>query len=116
MTTPERLRRRQIRNDWFIAIVALGLVLAFIYFRGRSDASDHCLKTFISVQSETSAIRAKLVERESKTTRAFLLDATAVKTREDFQKVRARYAHDLTAIDHARKAHPIQPFPKGVCD
>lgn len=119
MTTPERLRRRQIRNDWFIAIVAACLVLAFLYFQGQADAQKKCLTNYISTNSETSKLRSGLVERESKTTRRFLLDATdpeRTTTREEFLKVRATYKRSLAAIDRARDENPVQSLPKGVCD
>lgn len=116
MTTPERLRRRQRIESLFIAVLAACLVAAFLYFQGQASAQQQCLSTYISVNSETSAIRSKLVERESKTTRAFLLDATAAKSREEFAKTRAQYARRLMAIDQARDENPVRTLPKGVCD
>lgn len=123
MTTPERLRRRQRLESLGIAILAVALVVASLWFNGRQSeldkqqlAQQKCLSTYISVNSETSAIRSRLVERESETTRRFLLDATNVKTREDFQRVRREYAASLRKIDKARADNPIRPLPKGVCD
>lgn len=103
--------------------MAVALVVASLWFNGRQSeldkqqlAQQKCLSTYISVNSETSAIRSRLVERESETTRRFLLDATNVKTREDFQRVRREYAASLRKIDKARADNPIRPLPKGVCD
>lgn len=116
MTTPERLRRRQRFESAGIAVLAIALVVVWVWFNGQTTAQQRCLTTYISINSKTTAIRADLLKRESKTTRAFLLDATEAKTRHQFMAVRARYAKSLEAIDRARAAHPVQPFPKGVCD
>lgn len=119
MTTPERLRRRQRIESTFIVILTIALVAAALWFNGQASAQQTCLSTYISINSQTTKIRSDLVSRESKTTRKFLLDATdpdKVKTREEFQKIRARYKRSLASIDAARAANPVQPFPKGVCD
>lgn len=119
MTTPERLRRRQIRESIGIVLLAIGLVGAFLYFQGQADAQKRCLTNYISSNSETSAIRSDQVARESKATRRFLLNATdpeRVKTREQFLEERGIYARTLRSIDAARAANPVRPFPKGVCD
>lgn len=119
MTTPERLRRRQIRNDWYIVALAVALIAGWLYFQGQASAQKHCLLDYIASNSKTSAVRSDQVERESKATRRFLLNATdpeKVKTREEFQRERSVYARALRAIDAARDANPVQPFQKGECD
>lgn len=119
MTTPERLRRRQRRESAGIAVLAAGLIAAVLYFEGQDDAQRECINSYMSANSQTSALRSKLVERESQATRRFLLNATdpeKVQTREQFRKVRATYAKAIASIDEAREANPVQPFPEGVCD
>lgn len=116
MTTPERIRRRQLRNDWFIAFLALGLVLGWFYFDARDDARRECLSTFVEVNSETGAIRSRLVEQESQATRDLLLNGTSAKSRAEFQRTRQRYVKALQEIDRARDANPVRKFPAGVCD
>ena len=116
MTTPERLRRRQRLESAGIAVLALMLVLAAVWFNGQTSAQQRCLSTYISINSKTTAVRARLLAEESRTTRSFLLDATEAKSRAQFMHVRARYAKSLQAIDRARAANPVPPFPKGVCD
>lgn len=116
MTTPERLRRRQRMESAGIAVLAIALVIVWVWFNGQTTAQQRCLTTYISINSKTTAVRAKLLAQESRTTRAFLLDATDAKSRRQFEHVRARYAKSLQAIDRARAANPVQPFPKGVCD
>lgn len=119
MTTPERLRRRQIRNDLYIAVLAALLVLSVVYFRGQSEAQKRCLTNFVSTSSHTSAVRADLYDRDRQATKSFLLDATdasQVKTRAQFLKVRETFVKSLHAIDAARAENPVQTLPKGVCD
>lgn len=119
MTTPERLRRRQRFESVGIAVLAVALVAAFLYFQGQADAQKRCLTSFVSNSSQTSAIRAGLAERDSQTQRRFLLDATdpaKVQTRAQFERVRAQFVKRLAAIDRARAENPVKPLPKGVCD
>lgn len=116
MTTPERLRRRQRRESAGIVLLAIGLVGASIYFNGQDDAQRRCISTYISVQSETNTIRANILERESVATRRAIRDGLSAQTREDVDAAKRAYTRALKSIDAAREAHPVQPFPKGVCD
>lgn len=115
MTTPERLRKRQIRNDWYIVILAVLLLAAFIYFRGQDNAQERCFNNYFQAQADTSKVRSKLVERESQATRDLLLRGTTAESREEFQKIRALYVKRIKAIDQAREDNPIPPFPEGIC-
>jgi len=116
MTTPERLRRRQRRESAGIALLAVLLVAAFIYFQGQADAQKRCLTNYITANSATSQIRSELVERESKATRNLLLNGTAAQSREEFQAARQAYVRAIKQIDKARRENPVRPFPEGVCD
>jgi hypothetical protein len=116
MTTPERLRRRQRLESLGIAVLAAALVLAFIYFQGRSSAQQKCVSTFITLNSKTTAVRSSLVEKESKATRRIISGALTAESREDIIKARDRYFRALASIDKVRAENPVEPFPKGVCD
>lgn len=115
MTTPERLRRRQIRNDWFIAILACALVLGWFYFRHQDQKQEECVNRFFAAQADVFAARADAAERESEATRNFLKRATAVETREEFLAAREEYVQALRGVDRQRRNNPPKPFPKELC-
>lgn len=116
MTTPERLRRRQRRESAFIAILALALVLGWLYFKGQGDAQRACLSAFVSNTSETSAIRSRILERESDANRRVIRTALRANSRDDIKRARERYDRSLRAIDQARASNPVKALPEGVCD
>ena len=115
MTTPERLRRRQRRETAGIAILAFGLVASTFYFKAQDNEQDECLSAFIQNQTDTSAIRSNLVERESRTTRRII---KGVFTATNGQQVRAaydKYQKAVAQIDQARAENPVKQFPEDLC-
>lgn len=116
MTTPERLRRRQRIEGTILLILGVFTILVSIYFRGQDAAQRECINSYISASSETSAIRSKLVEQESRATRRLLLKGTSAETRAEFQQARVQYVKSIKAIDQMRAANPLRPFPEGICD
>lgn len=115
MTTPERLRRRQIRNDWFIAILAVALFLGWVYFQRQDAQQDDCVNEYFAAQADTTKVRSQLVVDESQATRNFLTNATKARSKEEFGEQRAAYLRALRTIDRKREANPVREFPKGLC-
>lgn len=115
MTTPERLRRRQRRESFFIAVLALALTCGWFYFRAEDLQQDRCITEFIENQQQTSKIRSRLVERESLATRAIIIGVFTVDTREQVQQEFRDYSAALKEIDRARDANPIEKFPEDLC-
>lgn len=116
MTTPERLRRRQVRNDWFIAVLAILLAASVAYFRLQDDRAATCFRNYVAQQTQTSKIRSGLVEQESLATRTIISSALTAESREDIVKARAAYFTSLARIDEARDDNPIlPPFDPGKC-
>lgn len=116
MTTPERLRARQRRESAFIAILAVLLCIAVVYFRGQDAAQDRCLSKFVENQNATSSIRSKLVERESIATRSVIAAAGAADNRREFDQAFSDYRREVRAIDRLRDENPVRMFPDGICD
>lgn len=116
MTTPERLRRRQRRESAFIAVLAMLLCVAVVYFRGQDAAQDRCLSAFVETQNETQAIRSKLVERESAATRAVITAALNANGRRDVARAFRNYRVENRAIDRQREENPVRMFPEGICN
>lgn len=116
MTTAERLRRRQIRESVGIAVLAICLFLAFVYFRGQDAAQDKCLSTFVETQTQTSSIRSGLVERESAATRGVIRSVSEAENKQQLRKAFHDYFSEVRAIDRAREDNPIRVFPEGLCN
>lgn len=116
MTTPERLRARQRRESAFIALLAIFLCVAVVYFRGQDAAQDRCLSQFVKSQNETSAIRSKLVEQESQATRNIINAAGTAKNRAELVRAFREYRVESRSIDAAREANPVRMFPDGICE
>lgn len=116
MTTPERLRRRQRLESFGIALLAVLLVAATLYFKGVSDAQQACLRNYISFSSHTSAVRARLLDEESAATRHVIVSGLTAGSHADIERAKQQYDDAMQQIDRARAANPVQPIPKGVCD
>ena len=116
MTTPERLRRRQRIESAMIAVLAVCLVAATLYFTARSDRQQACMRAFIDSSSDTSEVRAKLNERESEATRRVIQTALSVQTAEELVQVRSEYNREIARIAKARKANPVERFAADECE
>lgn len=116
MTTPERLRRRQRRESAGLALLAILLCVSVVYFRGQDEAQDRCLSTFVETQNETSAIRSKLVERESQATRTVITAALRADSRRDVERAFRNYRIEIRAVDRLRDENPVRMFPGGLCN
>ena len=116
MTTPERLRRRQLRNDWFVAILCVALAASVIFFNWRDGNQSDCLARAFASSSETSQVRAKLVRQESRSFRRVIKDAGKARTREDFDDAIDAAKAKWGEIDAARDRNPVEPFdPETDC-
>ncbi len=114
MTTPERLRARQLqierRERWialFVALLCAGLVASALYARAQDQKQRECINAYISGQAETTAIRSKVVERESNATRTIISKALTAQTREEIIAARETYFSELKQIDKARADNPV---------
>lgn len=115
MTTPERIRRRQRREQWFIAVLALALVAGVIYFRNRQDTTVACVVQYAQSQSDSQRIRSGLVSRESQAVRRVILGVRDVDTREEYRALFDRYERSLHRIDSGRRRHPVPEFDLQAC-
>lgn len=115
MTTPDRIRRRQRREAWFIAGLAFALVLGWFYFRDRTEQTVSCIVSYAETQADTSLIRSGLVERESQATRDVIRGARRATTRREFEDVIDAYERRLHRIDRARERNPLPGFDVEEC-
>ena len=122
VTTPERLRARQLQIErrerriyLLVALLCAGLVASALYFRAQDQKQRDCINSYISAQAETGALRSRLVERESDATRTIISKALTAETREALVAARESYFAELRAIDEARAANPVNTLAS-ECD
>jgi hypothetical protein len=116
VTTPERLRRRQIRNDISIAIIVIAIAGGAFYFDRSDDRQRNCLSTYVEQSAVTSKARGAAVAAESEATRDVIRSVLEAKSPPEVQAAYARYRKALERIDERRADNPVPTFPKGVCD
>ena len=130
MTTPERLRRRQRREEILLILLGVAVGLVSIYFHQRDVDSRQCmahnfsdLSSALSVRGDLAAKDSAANEAESAATRQLIIDAFAAKNRQEafaaFHKAQEGWAKvdkQRAQIQKEREANPIPDFPAGTCD
>lgn len=116
MTTPERLRRRQRRESAGLAFLALGLVVATMYFDAQDDRQRACIGAFVTNYTKTSAVRSRVLEQESDATRRVIRDALSAQSADQIAMTRREYDRAIRGIDSARERNPVSALPEGICD
>lgn len=116
MTTPERLRRRQIRESIALAVLALLLAASVVWFEVQDRQQRECLFSYIETDSQTSAIRSSLVRQESEAFRRVIRDAGTATSRESFEAALDRAETSWERIDQEREENPVRRFTSEVCE
>lgn len=116
MTTPERIRRRQRRESAFIAVLALALVFSSFWFDEQDDMQRECLYNYIESDSQTTAIRADLVMRESQSFRDVIRGAGTATSRQEFEAALNAAEAEWAMIDEKRAENkPVVFDPEVDC-
>lgn len=129
MTTPERLRRRQRREEILLILLGIAVGIVSVYFHGQDVKQRRCiaentsqLNTVLSKRGELAEQESTANKAESAATRKLIIDAFASESREEalaaFAKAQERWAavdHDRDRIARQRDENPIPDFPEGIC-
>ena len=127
MTTPERLKRRQLIEGSILILLAIFTVMQGIYFNVQQGHQASCVEDKFSQLSVALGKRAHLSGRETTATKRVLLFAAhssqnPPKTPEEQQKVQKQFKHvpqhysnEINAIQQYRQNHPLPPYPVGAC-
>lgn len=110
MTTPQRLKRRQMVEGTSLLVLGIITVLMSVYFRQEADAQRNCLADYIQANNTTSQVRAQLLRQESEATRKVIIAGTSVRSLKQLEAARRAYLRDLRSIDQARLENPIPDF------
>lgn len=116
MTTPERLRRRQIGESIGIGLLAFGLVAGFLYFRAADTNQRECVRDYIAADYANKKIRSEQVNAESQATRDVILGVFSgqITTEGQFRELGKAYIEALASIDKVRKENPLVD-PAQIC-
>lgn len=116
VTTPERLRRRQLRNDWFVVGIAVALVFGWLITDRRDAKQGECIAAFVSTYTDTAAVRSQAVEDESQATRVAIRSGLSAKSRQEAAATLIAYDRALSMVDRKRKENPARTLPEGICE
>lgn len=115
MTTPERLKRRQMIEGSVLILLAIFTVCQAIYFNIQANDQRDCLRQNVAALNKSYSARANLVTRDSAVKTKVITTIASAKTSEQVRKALDTFIADQHEIDMARKSHPVPPFPPGSC-
>lgn len=129
MTTPERLRRRQRREEILLILLGIAIGIASIYFHSQDVKQRRCiasntseLNSILTKRGELSEQEAAVNKAESTATRRLIIEVFASETREEsfaaFQRAQRKWAQvdlDRERLVRQRAQNPIPDFPEGTC-
>lgn len=116
MTTPERFRRRQRIEGWFVLILGVATILMGIYFHGEDRRQKACFAD--TIHDLTVSIKAgrHLTNQQFEAIGSVLGRGLSATTQAEFEAVKRDYFRTSAKINRERAEHPIPPFPKGACE
>lgn len=134
MTTPERLKRRQMIEGTVLVVMGIFMTVQSIYFSFEDKQQRQCFEEKINSLSSTSRTRGDLAERETAATKSVLdiYAKAAVIVQDDPTKPLPKKAQDrlntelveallnyqdeIEKVQAERKENPVPPYPVGACD
>lgn len=144
MTTPERLKHRQVMLGWFVLVLAVGTALVSSYLTHDAQDQRSCLRESFSSLTDALDVRAELTAQQnsirlkqsdvlSRQVRAqsnLILSVSTAGTRTDVQTAFDVYAHEnerlaaaqdhladeLATLTKQQDDVDVPPFPEGKCD
>lgn len=132
MTTPERLKRRQMIEGSLLVVIGIALLVQALYFQAKAADQRECLTTNFQELSVALDARGDLTQKETAQNKALWLiyaraagllkDPKGELTQKQQQRFQvelvdqlAEYQRVIKKIEEERKEHPLPPYPLGVC-
>lgn len=116
MTTPERLRRRQLIEGTALLVLGVFTVLISIYFRAEDAQQRECLAEQFSELTIVLERRGDLIDRSSQATTGVVLAVARAKNSDQVRDALDSFIAEQARLQQARRESPVPPFPKGACD
>lgn len=115
MTTPERLRRRQLIEGALLISIGFAMLWQTWYFNEQNDEQQQCLIDNFQALSEALDVRSALSERETAAAQRFNTAELRVSSDEEYLVELQRYSDEIDAVRRAREENPLPPYPAGEC-
>lgn len=115
MTTPERLRRRQLIEGVLLISIGFAMLWQTWYFNEQNDEQQQCFVNNFQALSEALDSRSELTAREAEAARRVNLAELTSKTEEEFIAELNWYKSEMETIQKGRKDNPLPPYPVGEC-
>lgn len=134
MTTPEKLRRRQLVEGALLIAIGIGMLVQSAYFAGRDEAQNNCMSGSFRELSSALDARSDLNQRETSQNKALWLiyadaaglvkdDPTKPLSKADQQRLQRQlvaqlleYRRVIGQIERERQDNPVPPYPEGRCE
>lgn len=115
MTTPERLRRRQLIEGTTLIILGILMILQAWYFHHNDLIQKQCLADQITAVTKSYTARAEINQRDSEAKTKVIMEVANAKTGPEVRAALDEFLTTQKNIDIDRKRHPVPPFPPGTC-
>ena len=115
MTTPERLRRRQLIESALLIVVGIAMLLQSAYFAGKDKSQQECLERNFIALSDALSARSDLAGRDSSSTQRVISTVAQVETNEQLREAFDVYMREQERIEQIRRENPLPPYPPGTC-
>lgn len=115
MTTPERLRRRQLIEGTILIILGILMILQAWYFHHNDIIQKKCLAAQITAVTKSYTARAVITQRDSEAKTKVIREVAMSKTGPEVRAALDEFIRTQNQIDTDRRNHPVPPFPPGTC-
>lgn len=115
MTTPERLRRRQLIEGLVLIVIGVVMIIQGFYFGHQDKEQRECLANNFRDLSVALNDRSSLVDRETQANRRVNLAELNSTTDAEYLAELQWYDREIDAIEKARDETPLPPYPVGEC-
>lgn len=134
MTSPERLKRRQLIEGALLILLGIGMIVQTAYFQNQDDKQKACIAKAVSDQNTAFAARADIAERQTELQKLYLdpMTEAARLVQEDPQKALdpeeqkrlnaelvdglLTYEKEIVKLQQEREDNPVPEFSDGECD
>ena len=137
MTTPERLKRRQLIEGACLILVGVLMVVQGFYFHHVDRGQSACVQRNFTALSRALDARSGTAERESEQNRALwgvyaeaagiiqesgkpadeaLSKADQARLNKELVSKLVEYQRVMKGLERERREHPLPPYPPGTCE
>ena len=137
MTTPERLRRRQLIEGGILILLGVFIAVQSLYFSLEDRDQRKCFEENFSKLSYALEARSRLTERETNQNKKLWLiyakaagivkasgkpaeEALTEKQKKELNNALVKqllsYQSEIRKIEQDRRENPLPPYPVGVCE